>query len=111
MTQNNVESLALAKLFVDRWRNEYNQQRPHSSLSYETPDEFGAICNRRFNSGYALLPSAIAEKVGITHTTNNLAELNFKLSTPWGQVTASLASVGLRPPSAREAVNRNLNHK
>ena len=86
MTQNNVESLALAKLFVDQWRNEYNQQRSHSSVSYETPDEFGAICNRRFNSGYALLPSAIAEKVGITHTTNNLAELDFKLSTPWDQV-------------------------
>jgi putative transposase len=71
------ESLAVAKVIVDQWRKEYNQQRPHSSLGYQTPDEFAAICNRRFQSGYALLPSPIAEKERISHTTKNLAELDF----------------------------------
>ena len=56
------ESLAMAKEIVDQWRKECNQQRPHSSLGYQTPDEFAAICNRRFQSDYSLLPSPIAEK-------------------------------------------------
>jgi len=72
------ESLAVAKVIVDQWRKEYNQQRPHSSLGYQTPDEFAAICNRRFQSGYNLLPSPIAEKERIIHTTNNPAELDFQ---------------------------------
>ena len=71
------ESLAVAKLIVDQWRKEYFQQRPHSSLGYQTPDEFAAISSRRFHSGYPLLPSSIAGKERITHTTNNLAELDF----------------------------------
>ena len=71
------ESLAVAKVIVDQWRKEYNQQRPHSSLGYQTPDEFATICNRRFQSGYALLPSPIAEKERITNTTNTLAKLDF----------------------------------
>ena len=71
------ESLAVGKVIVDQWRKEYNQQRPHSSLGNQTPDGFAAICNRKFQSGYALLPSPIAEKERITHTTKNLAELDF----------------------------------
>ena len=27
---------------VDRWRQEYNYERPHSSLAYKTPREFAA---------------------------------------------------------------------
>ena len=71
------EILAVAEEIVDQWRKEYNQQRPHNSLGYQTPDEFAAICNRRFQSGYALLPSPIAEKERITYTTNTLAEPDF----------------------------------
>jgi putative transposase len=70
------ESLAVAKVIVEQWIKEYNQQRPHSSLSYQGPDEFAAICNRRFQSGYALLTSWNAEETIITQTTNNLAELD-----------------------------------
>ena len=56
------ESLAVAKVIVDHWRKEYNQQQPQSSLSYQTPDGFPAICNRRFQSGFAQPPSRIAVK-------------------------------------------------
>ena len=35
-------SLLEAKVLVEAWRNEYNQKRPHSSLRYQTPEEFAA---------------------------------------------------------------------
>jgi len=35
-------SLLEAKVLVEAWRIEYNQQRPHSSLGYKTPEEFAA---------------------------------------------------------------------
>jgi putative transposase len=34
------------------WRNEYNQQRPHSALAYRTPEEFASQC------AHAASPSA-----------------------------------------------------
>ena len=33
-----------ARWVVDRWRLDYNHQRPHSSLDYQTPTEFVARC-------------------------------------------------------------------
>jgi putative transposase len=39
----NVEwfnNLAEAKVVVERWRRHYNEERPHSSLEYQTPIEF-----------------------------------------------------------------------
>lgn len=35
-------SLLEAKVLVEAWRIEYNEQRPHSSLGYKTPEEFAA---------------------------------------------------------------------
>jgi putative transposase len=32
-------SLAEAKIEIERWRREYNRERPHSSLEYRTPEE------------------------------------------------------------------------
>jgi len=31
---------AEAKVVIESWRKHYNQERPHSSLNYQTPDEF-----------------------------------------------------------------------
>jgi putative transposase len=70
-------SLAAARIIVEQWRKEYNRQRPHSSLKNQTPDEFAAACNQRFQSSYALIPSQIASNRNITQTTNNPAELDF----------------------------------
>lgn len=51
-------SLLEARVLIEGWRREYNEQRPHSSLGYQTPREFG----RRFNSKLrvATLPFALS---------------------------------------------------
>jgi len=36
------DSLAEAKTIVETWRHNYNHERPHSSLAYQTPAEFAA---------------------------------------------------------------------
>ena len=40
LNENWFESLDEAKSIVERWRVEYNCERPNSSLDYETPDSF-----------------------------------------------------------------------
>jgi putative transposase len=35
-------SLAEATIIVETWRQSYSQERPHSSLGYQTPAEFAA---------------------------------------------------------------------
>jgi len=37
-------SLLEAKVLAEQWRVEYNQDRPHSSLRYQTPAEYAASC-------------------------------------------------------------------
>jgi hypothetical protein len=37
-------SLREAKVLVEQYRLEYNHERPHSSLDYQTPAEFAASC-------------------------------------------------------------------
>jgi transposase InsO family protein len=37
-------SVREAKVIVQRWRNEYNNHRPHSGLGYRTPAEFATSC-------------------------------------------------------------------
>ncbi len=42
LNQNWFTSLADAKQIVEEWRQDYNQQRPHSSLKQKTPSDFVA---------------------------------------------------------------------
>ena len=37
-------SVTEAQWVIDRWRNDYNNHRPHSSLNYQTPAAFAAGC-------------------------------------------------------------------
>lgn len=37
-------SVTEAQWVIDRWRNDYNHHRPHSSLDYQTPAVFAADC-------------------------------------------------------------------
>lgn len=36
-------NLAEARVVIERWRQHYNEERPHSSLDYRTPSEFYAL--------------------------------------------------------------------
>ncbi len=42
LNQNWFTSLDDAKQIVEAWRQDYNQQRPHSSLKQQTPNDFVA---------------------------------------------------------------------
>jgi transposase InsO family protein len=37
-------SLAEARVLLEDWRDQYNRQRPHSALDYQTPEAFAAAC-------------------------------------------------------------------
>ena len=52
-------SLQEAKVVIEQWREEYNSKRPHSSLGYQTPGEFGGrtTAAHGLRSGSALPPS------------------------------------------------------
>jgi putative transposase len=38
------ESMAEAKVIIENWRLDYNENRPHSSLGYESPGPFAVAC-------------------------------------------------------------------
>ena len=67
-------SLMEAKIVIGQWREEYNAERPHSSLGNKTPSEFAASACAlgRFRSGYALPPSPQGAR---TRTINHAAGL------------------------------------
>jgi putative transposase len=41
---------------IENWRQEYNSERPHSSLAYRTPDEYAAACSQ-LTSGMGATPT------------------------------------------------------
>lgn len=46
-----------AKRKIENWREEYNAERPHSSLGYRTPAEFAKTCSELTNRMAATPPS------------------------------------------------------
>jgi transposase InsO family protein len=46
LEREEFESVSDARSKAKWWRREYNRVRPHGSLSYKTPEEFSAECNR-----------------------------------------------------------------
>jgi putative transposase len=44
LAMEEFESLSAAQRLTRQWRDDYNQNRPHSSLGYVTPAEFAARC-------------------------------------------------------------------
>ncbi len=57
------ENLFDARRKILAWRKEYNEQRPHSSLGYQTPAEFAAASSRGKDAGSARLENA----AGVSH--------------------------------------------
>ena len=46
LNREEFESESQARALGALWKEEYNTQRPHSSLGYQTPAEFAATCVR-----------------------------------------------------------------
>jgi putative transposase len=44
LNEHVFRNLAHARAVIAQWRSDYNVERPHSSLNYETPREFAARC-------------------------------------------------------------------
>ena len=58
LNHNWFTTLADAKEKIERWRMEYNGERPHSSLAYRTPEEYAEACSRLTNGmGGAAIPT------------------------------------------------------
>ena len=53
LNQEWFRSRAEAKVVIEAWRQHYNEARPHSSLGYLTPAEFGATLNHNAAPGSA----------------------------------------------------------
>jgi putative transposase len=49
-------NLADAKRKIESWREEYNAERPHSSLAYRTPAEFAQTCSELTSRMVAIPP-------------------------------------------------------
>jgi len=47
LNENWFVTMAQARRVIERWRNEYNQDRPHSRLGYLTPAGYAATLNSR----------------------------------------------------------------
>ena len=57
-------SLAEAERIIEDWRIDYNQNRPHSSLNYQTPEEFAA--NRPFHKPQWAATLELSERLRAT---------------------------------------------
>ncbi|MEM9284229.1 MAG: integrase core domain-containing protein [Verrucomicrobiota bacterium] len=64
-------ALREAQVVLEAWRCEYNEERPHSSLGYQTPSEFAASCE------IALRPRASAPFRRPNGNNQPMAELSF----------------------------------
>lgn len=64
------ENLPVARLLTSAWKQDYNHQRPHSSLGYRTPAEFAACAASAPApaSACASAPAAHASPTDVTHS-------------------------------------------
>ena len=47
LNQELFASVTEARILIERWRQEYNTEHPHSSLGYLSPDEYAATLNHQ----------------------------------------------------------------
>jgi len=46
LDREEFQTLPQAQALLENWRQEYNEQRPHGSLGYQTPEAFAQSCRR-----------------------------------------------------------------
>jgi putative transposase len=66
LNSNLFVNLNDARRKIEAWRNEYNGERPHSSLAYRTPDEFANICSELTSRMAATRPDRPSAEVDRT---------------------------------------------
>ena len=59
LNQHWFTSIGEARQIIEDWRIDYNTERPHSSLKYQTPEEFAAA--RPFNKTQWAQPLALSK--------------------------------------------------
>ena len=64
LNANWFHNLDDAKRKIERWREEYNAERPHSSLGYRTPQEYARICSELTSRMAAIPPDRPSEVLG-----------------------------------------------
>ena len=70
LNHNWFTTLADAKEKIERWRMEYNGERPHSSLAYRTPEEFAKACSELTNRmGFPIPPVRPSQESGSQNGT------------------------------------------
>jgi len=68
-------NLADARAKIESWRQEYNADRPHSSLDYRTPEEFAKACSEltsRMAAIHAGRPSAVGDRTAVLAARGSL---------------------------------------
>jgi putative transposase len=72
-----------ARRKIENWRQEYNSERPHSSLGYRTPDEYAKICSEP-TSGMAAnppgRPSALVDRTAVLAGKGSLIACDLKVA-------------------------------
>ena len=58
LSREQLETPTQARAILEAWRQQYNDERPHSALGYQTPEAFAAACRRRAGPGSATLRPA-----------------------------------------------------
>ena len=66
-----------ARRKVSRWKTEYNEERPHSSLGYRTPNEFAEVCRR----------TSYGKDVGFAHLENAAGVSHFATAPAAGYIS------------------------
>ena len=66
LNSNLFVNLNDARKKIEAWRNEYNGERPHSSLAYRTPQEFANICSELTSRMAATRPDRPSAEVDRT---------------------------------------------
>jgi putative transposase len=74
LNQELFPSLAEARVVLDLWRSEYNQQRPHGSLGWQTPAAFAAHLEAHPGGSFPASPPAESPFGAAPLTAIQLAE-------------------------------------
>jgi len=88
-----------AKVVIEQWRRDYNQERPHSSLGYMTPAEFKAAWKAANGNGQRLGLSAVW-KAGLPHCGPPDGQEKGQSSVPCPSVGSPASALGSVPTVA-----------